>query len=348
MQIIEVIPIARGISHEKLTYFGPNELTSGSIIEVPLRKKEVPAIVVGSHDALDLKSELRNTKYEIKKISKKKPSAFFLPQFIQSAVKAATYFATSPGSMLAALFPSTIMKNLGAAKFVNHEIITEERAHEKYILQAPDDERIANYKSLIREEFAKKSSVFFMLPTIHDIKNMEARLGKGIDKHNSQSYKTQARPYIDFRVFAEILSEQTKARLVAGDVFLDVATIQRYKDGEFQELSPLKFRSLSSATDSIVDMRKYKEESKRFRVISDELKQLAESNKTDNEHLYIYSARSGLAPTIICADCGNIVTCAKCGANMVLHASQKGNFFLCHSCGQRKDPSDTCATYVAQ
>ena len=165
-----------------------------------------------------------------------------------------------------------------------------------------------------------------------------------IDKHNSQSYKTQARPYIDFRVFAEILSEQTKARLVAGDVFLDVATIQRYKDGEFQELSPLKFRSLSSATDSIVDMRKYKEESKRFRVISDELKQLAESNKTDNEHLYIYSARSGLAPTIICADCGNIVTCAKCGANMVLHASQKGNFFLCHSCGQRKDPSDTCAT----
>lgn len=394
MHIIEVIPISRGISKEQLSYFTTKDIEVGSIVEVPLRKRTIPAIAISKKEAQENKQEIRGAEFQVKKIGKLSSSHFFLPEFIESARETATYFSSTVGGALSGLISSQIIKNLEKIK-IELTPIHQDRIHQKYILQADDEERFANYKSFIREEFAKKSSVFFCLPTIHDIKKTVGKLEKGIedytyvlhsalgekeiletllklsnekhpvlilstgiflsfpradlgaiivDRQNSLSYKTQSRPYLDFRIFAELFAKKIKAKFVIGDIFIDVENLYRFKNGDFQELSPLKFRSLTSSKETVVDMKKYKGAGGHFTYISDELKELIQENKSTNENLYIYSSRKGLSPSTLCGDCGSVVSCPKCESHMVLHGSRKGNFFLCHRCGERGDPKEVCKT----
>ena len=120
-----------------------------------------------------------------------------------------------------------------------------------------------------------------------------------------------------------------KARLVFGDLLLRTETIWRHGQGEFIEFSPLKFRSLSTAAQEIIDMKKLKGGSKEspFKIISQQLEYMVRENQENNEHMFVFVARRGLSPTTVCNDCGNIVICSVCKAPTVLHRSNKENFF---------------------
>ena len=166
-----------------------------------------------------------------------------------------------------------------------------------------------------------------------------------VDRENSRSYKNQRRPYLDIRYFAEKYTEKTKIKLIFGDMLLRTETIWRYKNAELVEVSPLKFRSLSTTTEEIIDMKNRPEndlEKPKFKIISDRLEQLIFKNVRENEHLFIFVGRRGLSPSVVCADCGTIVGCKTCGAHTVLHKSPIENFFLCHKCGERRSALEKC------
>ena len=42
MKIIDVIPIAKGIPQEKLSYFTSKDVSIGALVSVPVRKKKFP------------------------------------------------------------------------------------------------------------------------------------------------------------------------------------------------------------------------------------------------------------------------------------------------------------------
>ena len=67
MKILEVIPIARGINSDTLSYFSGTDVTVGSIVSVPLRKKNIPALVIGLKDAEESKTEIRKSSFFTKK-----------------------------------------------------------------------------------------------------------------------------------------------------------------------------------------------------------------------------------------------------------------------------------------
>ncbi len=385
MKIIDVIPISRGISVEKLTYFTSEDAPLGSLVTVPLKKRMVSGIVIASQNAEDSKSFIKRAEFQIKKVSKLEARQFFLKEFIAACGACANYFASSTGSVLHALASHSTEEEIQKIENTHADSRTE-RLYERYAIQAEDEERFAHYKSLIREQFAKKASVFFCLPSIHEVETAVMKLEKGIEEYtyvlhggvkqkdlvalykkilsenhpvliictggflslprkdigaiivereNSKGYKTLSRPYLDIRTFADFFAKNIQAKLIVGDFFLQIETIHRFKIGEYQELYPLKFRSLTTAEEQIVDMRKYKLTEKSFTVISDELKELIEQNKANSENLFIFTARKGLSPTTVCSDCGTIVTCTKCQSPVVLHSSSRGNFFLCHHCGER-------------
>lgn len=395
MKLLEVIPISRGISKEILTYFTAGEVSVGSVVKVPLRKKTIPAIVLSLQEVSEAKSSIKDSAYSIRKIKEIKSFELTSPKFIEASKEMADYLAASTGSVINSTIPKSIL--LGAVK-IKTEIKAPEsaRVHEKFVLQADSEERYANYRSFIREEFAKGFSVFFCLPTIQDIKKTLEILSKGIeqyafalhsgmskneilenwakilsethpvliiatgsflsipradigaiivDKENSSAYKSQARPYFDVRKFSEILSEKMKIKMIFGDMLLRTETIWRHGQGEFIEFSPLKFRSLSTATQEVVDMKKLKggSETAPFKIISGELERLVKTTQENNEHMFIFVARRGLSPTTLCNDCGTIVLCSFCKAPTVLHRSIKENFFLCHRCGERRSALEKCA-----
>ena len=56
MYILDVIPIAKGILREKLTYFSAKDIPLGSLVEIPVRKKLIKALVIDKKAVTDAKS----------------------------------------------------------------------------------------------------------------------------------------------------------------------------------------------------------------------------------------------------------------------------------------------------
>ena len=77
MNIIEVIPISRGIGTDTLSYFTALELPLGALVDVPLRSKKIHGIVISSRKAEDMKGEIKSAGYALKKIDKIKSTEFF-------------------------------------------------------------------------------------------------------------------------------------------------------------------------------------------------------------------------------------------------------------------------------
>lgn len=393
MKIVHVIPISKGMSKERLSYFSPADLKPGTLVSVPLRSRLVHALVTGSDDATNLKSELRSSPFALKKVHKAHEGAFLSTDFVKACEETADHFATTTGAVLSSVVPKAIFDNIKKIRRPRQQ--AAEHHYEKLALQTHDEERFSHYKSLIREEFARKRSVFFCLPTIQDIRRIKPTLEKGIEqyafglhskltakntvdtwnkiamtehpvliigtpqflslhrpdlktiiveKEASRSYKTQSRPRIDLRIFAEKLAKQSSSRIVIGDHLLRTETIYEIRNDTYVELSPMKFRSLSSAKTSLVDMRpEADEKNKRFRIFSDELEELIAATKENNERLFLFGARKGFATTTVCADCGETVRCTACGAPVVLYARNvEENYFFCNKCGEKRSAHERC------
>jgi len=229
MRIIEVSPMAKGISRETLSYFTAEEILPGAIVEVPVRNRNVSALVLSSRNAHDLKGEIKSASFTLKKLGKLKSSHFFLPSFIESASAIASYSASYTGAVLNALIPKAVLEfaEQSKAKKAIHEDTT---AHlpEKYILQRCEEERYDAYKRLIREEFARKSSIFICLPTAEDAEKVYSLLKKGIENYTFV-FHGQIKPKELVHSLGKMLKEEHAVLIIATGNFLslpreDVAT----------------------------------------------------------------------------------------------------------------------------
>jgi primosomal protein N' (replication factor Y) len=351
-------------------------------------------LVISSESATESKAEIKSLDFEIKKIANPHARALFSPEFFKTAEESAKYYAASVGSALFELAPSIVLseyEKLPEAK----PVIRRKKPRESFVLQKSDDDRYGHYKSLIRERFARKESVFMMMPTVEDIKKACSYFEKGIEpytyifhgglskndvikqwkaaiedthpiiivatgsflslpradlgliiveRENSRGYKIQSRPFLDMRFVAEKLALAIGADLIFGDSCLRVETLWREDEGELVEYAPLAMRSLSTARDTLVDMKKYKNAEHNIRILSDELLELALKNREESGHMFVFAGRKGLSPQTICADCESTLTCDKCSAPVVLHGKDERRFFLCNRCGKRFDAHTTCKT----
>ncbi|MFC1730649.1 hypothetical protein ACFL6I_09980 [candidate division KSB1 bacterium] len=399
MHLIHVIPISRGITKDRLSYFSKKDIPKGAIVSVPIRNKLTPAIVESTEDVKDVKTKLRQSPFPIKKIEEIKNTQIFSPEFMSAVLETADYTTGTAGAIINTLVPKVILNDPKKVQEKMHEDGTKENVqkevtYERLVLQTDKDERYSTYRSLIREAFARKQSVFICMPTLHDVEQFVSKSEKGIgtymfglhsgltkkkilerwnsaikEKHpiaivgtgsflsiprsdiktiilereSSSVYKSQVRPYVDIRVFADFLARKTGARIVYADSFLRIETLHNYYDGFSAELAPLRFRPLSPAEHSIIDMKNYKPTIKgRYEIISHELARLVEDTKRDAAHMFIFSARRGLSPTTVCSDCGATVTSSDSDAPMVLHKTSKGNIFYCHQNGEVRSANERC------
>ena len=402
MYIVEVLPITKSAIKDTLSYFSGKMLPIGSLVSIPIRKKVIKGIILRTKEAVDDKAEIKELPYSLKKLELENEKNFLQEEFMEAAAKVATYHASLLGPILAAIIPKRILENtneLSDLKITekNNDKNKNQTYREPYLIQSPDDDRFADYKSLIRESFAKKQSVFFCVPTLEDARKALEKLEKGIEeytflldgsltkketifiwnkaietehpvliigtgmflslprgdigtiiieKESSRGYKTITRPFVDIRIFAEYYSKLIGARLILGDSLLRTESIKRFYDHELIEYTPLKWRSIATAEDNLVDMKAYQKiETPGFRIFSDEILETINEIKSDNGHGFIYSARRGLSPQVVCNDCGTIVVCSKCSSPIVLHGGSGAgeNFFLCHSCGEKRSAEEKCS-----
>ena len=180
MHVISIIPIARGVTHDFLSYLSPIDLELGSIVKIPLRKKMVFGVVLSSRSALEARGEIRGSDFEYKKLEDPKPRKILPAPLIGILPSLADYFATSPGSALSSLAPKFLLS--ANERFDEQpEYKKSVLAKETLALQEDEEDRFAHYKSAVRERFARKGSVLFLAPSSEDVQRIAEFMKKGIE-----------------------------------------------------------------------------------------------------------------------------------------------------------------------
>lgn len=197
MYIVTVIPLKRALGIEYLSYFSPTNIPLGSIVTIPLRSKQADALVVSIQNAIDLKSDIKTREYQLKKIIAVKGPSPFTQAFFTACEKMKKYTKGNLGSILKVFLPNVFLENFNELKSISPnltintddsidgkiEILKDNIKHEKLIFQTLDKDRIACYRTLIREAFAKKESIYICVPTHYDIFKFKEELIKGIEQY---------------------------------------------------------------------------------------------------------------------------------------------------------------------
>ncbi len=194
MKIVNVIPIVQGVLKDPLTYYTSKDADKDSLVMIPLRGKSVPGLVFSCEDAVLAKSRLKTSRFSLKRVERVQEKNFLLPEFLRAAEETAAYFAATAGGIISGLVPSRIFTEYflskGALAGVRHEYARIDEAPadnlkhtDKHIIQANDGDRFSVYRGIIREEFAKNSSIFLSSPTQSAALSIFRELSRGIEPY---------------------------------------------------------------------------------------------------------------------------------------------------------------------
>lgn len=222
MHIVEVTPFSKSIRNDSYTYFSSKPIKVGSIVTVPLRNRNVKGLVVDCKNGKNLKSELRSSDFSIKKVVGVSKEVFLRPEFIEAVEETADYFATSVGAIIESVVPKVVFEEIDKFKKINKvsskKTKKPETKSQKYVLQTEDSDRYSEYKSIIREKFAKDESVIFIVPTIEDCNIAEEKLSRGIEKNtfvlNSKTTKKKL-----LKIWEQINESEKPVLLIATTKF---------------------------------------------------------------------------------------------------------------------------------
>ncbi len=187
MRLLKILPIARGIRTEALTYFGSEDIALGTIVSIPVRKKEVSGIIIDSSDALEAKAEIKEMSFAIKKIKRCKNDPALPSYLMNGAKKIAEECAASMGATLAALIPKIALEN----PTVFFKLAKEKQKKDQPVgirfeilaIQSANADRFDMYRSIIRESFARKLSVALICPSRESALETAPTLSRGIEKY---------------------------------------------------------------------------------------------------------------------------------------------------------------------
>jgi len=179
MRLLSILPIARGIRKETLTYFSTEDIPLGALVAIPLRSRTVQGIIIESKDAMEAKAEIKGMDFTVKKIQRHKGDAGIPVPVMEAARKVAEICATSVGAVLSAMVPKVCLE-FPELFFTAKESPKTKGTFETLAMQSESSDRYDTYKSIIRESFAKKLSIAVICPTESSGEAMANILSKGI------------------------------------------------------------------------------------------------------------------------------------------------------------------------
>lgn len=189
MKVVDVLPLSKGIFRESLSYFTNDEnVTLGSVVSVPVRGRSISALVSSIRDARDLKTDLKKSSFSLRKIEKLKSAPFLLPEFMQAAEDTARFSSGGVGAVLGAFLPKAILESRRLLRMKAPRAPYKKKSgkpvREVSVLQASDEERFSEYKSLIRERFARGLSVYLCFSTTQEANELLSSLDRGITQYS--------------------------------------------------------------------------------------------------------------------------------------------------------------------
>lgn len=164
-----------------------------------------------------------------------------------------------------------------------------------------------------------------------------------VEEESSSLYKTVVRPFVDFRIIAEIISAKLGIKLILGDTLARIATRGRLEAGECSEFIPLSFRMPKNPKITLVEKTAPAEKTKAWDVMEEETKNLIAETSAHGKNILILALKKGYAGSVVCRDCGHEMACRDCLSKLELRESSNGTrVFACHECGKKENAETTC------
>lgn len=395
MFTVDVLPLTQSRTAHACTYFSAVSYPIGAIVSVPMRTKEVRAIVSNVRDAREVRSSVRAASYPLRKIRQQTPHASLTAAYFEAILKTAEQHAVSPSALFARYVPN-VFRDLVGVGHTNGPTKPRMRGHiVPRVFQGLFEHRCEFYKSTIREAFASGGSIAIVAPTIIEAESLYETLRGGIERYAvllhsgftaatqkklvraaleeshpilfvttpaflglprndlcaialeheaSDMYRARNHPVIDQRTLALEYANALGGQMYLADLPLSIESVYRKECGEYEEVVTGHHRFRFNAEACILSQAGLARPPKqRFRAVGAELRTHIGSAIAEGERVFLYVARRGLSPVTLCGDCGTVVTCAECGASVVLHSGETGNHFMCHSCGAVRSARERCA-----
>lgn len=181
MYVVKVMPVSRGVFKDHLSFFSKESIEPGIVVDVTIRNKKTPALVIESIDAREEKSQLRSESFALKKLVPKIKRRIFPTSTIEALKESAAYHAVHDGVIFSHFTPNAILsadQYVAEAKNDDEEVISIDRL----ALQATFDERMSSYRNITRESFARGQSVMILAPTTEEAENLYQELSRGIEE----------------------------------------------------------------------------------------------------------------------------------------------------------------------
>ncbi len=182
LKVVTVIPVSKSMLRSTLSYFTKDDVSIGSFVKISIRNKTSLGLVTNVASARSVKSDLKNSSFALKKLSKGN-SAKLSAGFIKACEQTAFYYATTTGSVLSTILPKFFLEFPELIQSYKKNENKSDTLHEPYLIQLPLEERFGEYKTIIRESFARSSSVLFIAPTIEEAQRSYEILSKGIHEY---------------------------------------------------------------------------------------------------------------------------------------------------------------------
>lgn len=395
MYLVEIIPLMRGSAVDSLSYFSSQPLTIGTLVQTPIRNKVVTGLITNCQPVSTAKAALRAATFSLKKLPLQDTSNRIPDSVIATATELSTVYPAQAGALLYALLPPDI--RAGVRPYPLVETIERREYTMPSVLTGTHQDRYIAYRSFIRQTFAQRSSLLFVVPTAIHVTRAREALAQGIerriitfssastkkqldvayhqlgdhteakliittphyallertdcstiiiDESGSPYYRSRTRPYLDAREVIKCYAKLTQRSLILGDLLVTTEDEYRRREDIYQTVDEPVQRLNFPTPLIIVEKDLTSTPEKRFCILQPDTKAAIARTIAQKGRVFLYAARQGLAPAIVCYDCGYLFRCPESGAPYSLLRTYDGDverrWFISSTSGKRVRASDTC------
>lgn len=168
-----------------------------------------------------------------------------------------------------------------------------------------------------------------------------------LDEEASEQYRDRERPYLDHRVALRTHATSSGRSLLLGDILPQTETEHARRQELFLTHDEETKRHTFAAPFTALTLKRETTTAASFSLFSPELKKRIADTLATRGKVFLYGARRGLAPAVLCNDCGHIFRCPDSGApySLLRSHSPQGNeeyWFISTTSGRRVRAADTC------
>ena len=210
MFVIEVIPLRRGIPTESLSYYSPVAYKQGTLLLIPIRNTQVTALVSSSKPVSAAKAALKTATFSLRKLGEQKRVSTLPQSLVQTAMKISETVPASVGSILFSILPPDIRDGVRTYPQAHGHIGVEDPTPR--ILTDSSTNRYIAYRTHIRQSFAHRGSVMFVVPTSAAVEEVRQKLQIGIE--NRVVTFSGAHTKKQLQASYEAFEDQSQAKLI--------------------------------------------------------------------------------------------------------------------------------------